>query len=122
LIFGDEMGFMLAIKKAFKGIKYLYTDKNWNVIDNIFLMLIIFFTILSKTTADSESLFLLNTLIFMFILISMLIRHLMFRKTYEMFNRFKFASAFMKSMLIITVLMSIFVVIELICIIVAINV
>jgi len=113
---------MLAIKKAFKGIKYLYTDKNWNVIDNIFLMLIIFFTILSKTTADSESLFLLNTLIFMFILISMLIRHLMFRKTYEMFNRFKFASAFMKSMLIITVLMSIFVVIELICIIVAINV
>ena len=115
------MSFMLAIKKAFKGIKYLCTDKNWNVIDNIFLMLIIFFTILSKITADSESLFLLNTLIFMFILLFMLIRYLMFRKTYEMFSGFKFASAFMKSMLIICVLMSMFVVIELICIIIAIN-
>ena len=115
------MSSILAIKKAFKGIKYLYTDKNWDVIDNIYLMLIIFFTILSKITADSESLFLLNTLMFMFILLSMLIRHLMFRKTYEMFSRFKFASAFMKSMLIICVLMSIFVVIELIYIIIAIN-
>jgi len=115
------MSFVSTIKRAFKSIKYLYTDKNWNVIDNIFLMLIIFFTILSKITADSESLFLLNTLIFMFILLFMLIRHLMFRKTYEMFSRFKFASAFMKSMLIITVLMSILVVIELICIIIAIN-
>ena len=115
------MSFMLPIKRAFKGIKYLYTDRNWNVIDNIFLMLIIFFTILSKITADSESVFLLNTVMFMFILLFMLIRHLKFRKTYEMFSRFKFASAFMKSMLIITVWMSIFVVIELICIIIAVN-
>ena len=115
------MSLMLAIKRVFKGIKYLYTDKNWNVIDNIFLMLIIFFTILSKITADSESLFLLNTLIFMFILLVMLIRYLMFRKIYEMFSRFKFASAFMKSMLTIAVLISIFAVIELIYIIIAIT-
>ncbi len=117
MIFFDKITYIF--RNVCKTIVFLYTDKNWNIIDAILLLVLLLFDKFFKTTNDS--LFLLKYLIFMLILSSILIRHLLFLKIYKRLKN-RFLSNFMKFCLKLSLLLSIVVIIEFIYIIISINI